>query len=54
VYNCNDELIGEISGNYLAQRTIHFDKPATVTELKINISNSDSTAPVSLFEIRCY
>jgi FAD dependent oxidoreductase len=54
VYNCNDELIGEISGNYLAQRTIHFDKPATVTELKINISNSDSTAPVSLFEVRCY
>jgi FAD dependent oxidoreductase len=54
VYNCNDELIGEISGNYLGQRTIHFDKPATVTELKIIISNSDSTAPVSLFEVRCY
>lgn len=54
VYNCNDELIGEISGNYLAHRTIHFDKPATVTELKINISNSDSNAPVSLFEVRCY
>lgn len=54
VYNCNDELIGEISGNYLARRTIQFDKPATVTELKINISNSDSTAPVSLFEVRCY
>jgi hypothetical protein len=54
VYNCNDELIGHISGNYLAHRTIQFDQPATVTELKINISNSDSTAPVSLFEVRCY
>ncbi len=54
VFNCNDELIGQISGNYLAQRTIHFDKPATVTELKIKISNSDKTAPVSLFEVRCY
>lgn len=54
VYNCNDELIGQISGNYLAHRTIQFDQPATVTELKINISNSDHTAPVSLFEVRCY
>jgi hypothetical protein len=54
VFNCNDELIGQISGNYLAQRTIHFDKPAIVTELKIKISNSDKTAPVSLFEVRCY
>jgi FAD dependent oxidoreductase len=54
VYNCNNELVGEISGNYLAHRTIRFDKPVTVTELKINISNSTSAAPVSLFEVRCY
>ncbi len=54
VFNCNDELIGQISGNYLAQRTIHFDKPVIVTELKIKISNSNKSAPVSLFEVRCY
>jgi FAD dependent oxidoreductase len=54
VFNCNNELVGEISGNYLSHRTIQFDKPVSVTELKIKISNSDSTAPVSLFEVRCY
>jgi len=54
VYNCNDEMVGKITGNYLAQRTIILDKPVQVTELKINISNSDKNAPVSLFEVRCY
>ncbi|MEJ8843708.1 FAD-dependent oxidoreductase [Lacibacter sp. H375] len=54
VFNCNNELVGEISGNYLAHRTIQFDEPVTATELKIKIANSDSTAPVSLFEVRCY
>jgi hypothetical protein len=54
VYNCNDELIGEIKGNYLAQRTIHFEKPATVTELKIVVGNTNKDSPVSLFEVRCY
>jgi hypothetical protein len=54
VYNCNDELIGEIAGNYLAQRIINFEKPAFVKELKIHISNSNRNAPVSLFEVRCY
>jgi FAD dependent oxidoreductase len=54
VYNCNNELVGEISGNYLAHRTIYFNKPVAVTELKIKVANSDHTAPVSLFEVRCY
>ncbi len=54
VYNCNDEMVGKITGNYLAQRTVILDKPVQVTELKINISNSDKNAPVSLFEVRCY
>jgi FAD dependent oxidoreductase len=54
VYNCNNELVAAISGNYLSRRTIEFDKPVTVTELKIKIANSNSTAPASLFEVRCY
>lgn len=54
LFNCNNELVGEISGNYLAHRTIQFNEPVTAKELKINISNTNSTAPVSLFEVRCY
>jgi hypothetical protein len=54
VYNCNNELVGEISGNYLAHRTVQFEQPVTAKELKIIIANSDHTAPVSLFEVRCY
>ncbi len=54
IYNCNNELVGEISGNYLTHRTIHLEKPVKTPELKIKISNSDRTAPVSLFEVRCY
>ncbi|MBL7727147.1 MAG: FAD-dependent oxidoreductase [Dinghuibacter sp.] len=54
VYNCNNELVGEITGNYQAHRTIHFNNPVQVTELKIKITNSDKTSPASMFEIRCY
>jgi hypothetical protein len=54
VFNCNNELVASISGNHLSRRTIKFDKPVVVTELKIKLSNSNNTAPVSLFEIRCY
>jgi hypothetical protein len=54
IYNNNNELLGAISGNYLPRRIIQFAKPITVNELKINISNSDTTSSPSLFEIRCY
>lgn len=54
VYNCNNEQVGQISGNYLAHRIILFDQPVIAKELKIKIANSNKTAPVSLFEVRCY
>lgn len=54
VYNCNNELVATVSGNYLASRTITFDKPVTVTELKIKVANTNHAAPASLFEVRCY
>ena len=54
VYNCNNVLVGTISGNYLSHRTIYFTSPVIVTELKIHITNTNPTAPASLMEIRCY
>ncbi len=54
VYNCNNELVSSISGNYLSRRTIKFENPVVVTELKIKLANTNTSAPISLFEIRCY
>jgi hypothetical protein len=54
VYNCNNELVAAISGNYLARRIIQFGSPVTVTELKIKVANTNQASPASLFEVRCY
>lgn len=54
VYNCNDEEVAAITGNYLTHRTIQLKEPISVQELKITVENPNTAAPNSLFEIRCY
>jgi len=54
ITNCNDELIGTISGNHLSKRTVTFEKPVTTQHLKISFSGNNPNVPVSLMEVRCY
>ncbi|HEV7381973.1 MAG TPA: hypothetical protein VGN64_19385, partial [Dyadobacter sp.] len=54
VLNCNNELVGSISGNHLSTRTIHLEKPVTTKHLKIRLTASRSDVPVALMEVRCY
>jgi hypothetical protein len=54
LYDGSNNLIGNISNNYLSHQTITLEKPVQTKDLKIKISNSNPHAPASLFEVRCY
>lgn len=54
IYDSNNTMVGAISGNYLTHRTLTFNEPVLSTSLTIKVSNSNTNAPVSLFEVRCY
>jgi hypothetical protein len=54
LYDGSNNLIGNISNNYLSHQTIRLEKPVQTKDLKIKISNSNPHAPASLFEVRCY
>lgn len=54
IYDSNEKMVGSISGNYLTHRTVTFSEPVQTTSLTFKISNSNTNAPASLFEIRCY
>lgn len=54
VFNCHDQQIASIENNHQAKQTILLDEPAVVSALKLVVKNDNHSAPVSLFEIRCY
>jgi hypothetical protein len=54
VLNCNNEVVGQVNGNYLSRQSLIFNEPVATRELKIIVFNSRGTAPAALFEIRCY
>jgi hypothetical protein len=54
VLNCNDEVIGSITGNHLSRQTLKFDRQIETQQLKIKLSGRFENVPVSLMEVRCY
>jgi len=54
VINGDDRPIATLTANHQARQTIQFDKPISVSMLKLIVKNDNLDAPVSLFEVRCY
>jgi len=50
----NDKEVAQVSNNHQAQVQIKLTEPIFTKELKLKLKNSNPSAPVSLFEIRCY
>lgn len=55
VYVCaSGRQIGVIRDNHEAQRTIILEEAVSTRELKLVVENNSGSAPVALFEVRCY
>jgi hypothetical protein len=54
IYDSNNTMVSAISGNNLTHRTLTFNELVLTTSLTIKVSISNTNAPVSLFEVRCY
>ncbi len=54
IWDDQNELIYEKSGNYETLNSIRFDKPINSSELTIRLKKSNTHIPVSLFSIQIY
>ncbi|PWJ57925.1 FAD dependent oxidoreductase [Dyadobacter jejuensis] len=52
--NEKDQVLAIITDNYLSRRTVEFDSPQRLHELKIVVENTAEDVPNALFEVRCY
>ena len=54
ILNDNNEVVYQMTGNYLSRQSIHFEQIVATKSLSIQLKPNNINTPVALMEVRCY